>query len=249
MMRGFLPTLLGAALAAAAPAQVASTVGPPVAPLGCNVAIAFSNDTQAVLWTGICPYVVKDTQGRIVFTPICPAIARQVPPGSTFHTFWEQTDNNGTQVPPGTYVVEVTLPGGTVNSHTINIDTRVTGGVVNLGAIRPGTARQIYACSPQQTNALFYLGASFSANRGIPTCGGLFPLDPDLLLGFSLALNPVFLDFRGTFVQGATTDPTILLPAIPTLTGLPMSLAFFTFDPSPPCPFTSTSAPTSIVVQ
>jgi len=249
-MKRFLPTLLLAALASTAPAQITSTVGPPVAPLGCPIAIALSNDTQAILWTGVCPYRVLDLQGTVVHTPTCIALARQIPVGGTFFTTWNQIDNTGNQVPQGTYVVEVQLPGGITARHTINIDSRVRAGVANLGPVRPGTLRQVYACSPQTPGALYYMGASLSSTSGIPTCGGLFPLDPDLLLSFSLQPNPVFVNFAGTLSSsGDTTAPAIAMPAIPALTGLPLSLAFFTFDGSAPCPFTAISAPTSIVVQ
>lgn len=249
-MRRLLPTFAFAVLASAAlPAQIGSTVGPPVAPLGCEIAIAFSNDTSAAIWTGVCPYRVLDLQGNAVYTPTCIAVASQVAVGATFFTFWEQVDDNGNQVPQGTYVVEVLLPGGLTARHTVDIDTRVQAGVANLGPVRPGTTRQIYACSPQTPSALYFMGASLSSTSGIPTCGGLFPLDPDLMLSFSLQPNSVFVNFAGTLSQGTTTTPTIAMPAIPALSGLPLNLAFFTFDGTASCPFTSISAPTSIVVQ
>ncbi|MEM7205969.1 MAG: hypothetical protein AAF628_37285 [Planctomycetota bacterium] len=250
-MRTFLLLIAGAALATAGPAQVASTVGPPVAPVGCPISIAISNDSPAQVGTGICPYLVEDTAGRPVYVPICPAILRLVEPGETFSTLWPQVDNNGRPVPPGDYAVTVTLPGGAIQQHTVTIDATARGGVATVGVVRLGTARRLYACSPRTPNDLYVMAASASGTApGVALCGGTLPLNLDPLLLASLQPNPVLLDFQGLLDgSGTTTDPAIALPPIAALAGVSFHVAFVAAPRGQPCPLTVFSEPLRITVN
>lgn len=65
---------------------------------GCSEAISLSNSA---------PWLIKDSQGQLVFgPPSFPAIT-VVQPRQTRRWSWDQKDNNGQQVPPGMYTVEL----------------------------------------------------------------------------------------------------------------------------------------------
>src|SRR5262249_3751931 len=131
-----------AATAPLASSQVSSIVGPQVAPHGSPVSISISNDTNAQVFTGVCPYQVRSSHGIVVYSPICIAIVVSIDPGMTFTTTWEQIDDNGFQVPNGLYTVDVALPGGGgIQHHSVEITNSVVSGVAPLGVPKVGTAR------------------------------------------------------------------------------------------------------------
>src|SRR5688572_15635932 len=81
-------------LVSVAGAQVQSSVGPPAAPIGCPISISISNDTNATYFTGVCPFVIRDSSGTAIFTPFCIAIVNPISPGATFTTYWQQNDDS-----------------------------------------------------------------------------------------------------------------------------------------------------------
>jgi hypothetical protein len=82
---------------------------------GEPVTIRFINGCQATLTLrNSAPWVIKDSQGRVVFTPFSLPVITEVKQGETKTWTWDQKDNNGRQVPAGTYTVELeTMDAGT----------------------------------------------------------------------------------------------------------------------------------------
>lgn len=239
-----------AAVAPLASSQVASIVGPQIVPSGCPVSISISNDTALTLFTGVCPYQVIDGGGAVVFTPICIAIAQILNPGDTFSTQWDQTDDNGNPVPPGNYVVQVQLPGGGGSQqHAITIGG-ADAGVAPLGVPKIGTSRSYQLCSPLDGSQFYLMAAAGSSNVGIPTCGGVFPLDPDPIFEASLSDPTVFINTFGSLdAAGLTKDPTVAIPANPNFVGLQVHFAMMVLDFAAPCPFRRFSAPMIVTLS
>jgi hypothetical protein len=82
---------------------------------GEPVTIRFINGCQATLTLrNSAPWVIKDSQGRVVFEPTAFQVITEVRPGETKTWTWDQKDNNGQQVPAGLYTVELeTMDAGT----------------------------------------------------------------------------------------------------------------------------------------
>lgn len=75
---------------------------------GNPVTIIFINDCQApVNLPNSVPWIVKDSQGRIVFSPVALQVITEVPPGGEENWTWDQKDSTQQQVPPGTYTIEL----------------------------------------------------------------------------------------------------------------------------------------------
>lgn len=238
--------------APAASAQLKSAVGPPVAPVGCPISVSISNDTSFGTTTGICYYEVKDASGALVFTFLaCPQIAVFVPPGATYTLTWDQRDVFGVQVPPGRYQVEVKLPTGSVETTTIRIDADAEAAAAYLGVPKIGTQRNLRLCAPQDPSRFYFLGAAFAGDVGIPTCGGVVPLNPDGLLSLSTnPSNPSFLSFSGFLdEQGESTDPAISIPGDTAFVGAAFQLAFVAVDFAQPCPFVTVSEALPVLVE
>jgi N-acetylmuramoyl-L-alanine amidase len=65
--------------------------------------------------------------------------------------------------------------------------------------------------------------------------GGLLPLNGGFLLSLSLdPASPFFLGFQGTFGPSATATPSLFVPVLPFLAGLPLHFAAFTLVPGVP---------------
>jgi len=243
-------------LAGVACGQVAVNVGPVVAPVGCDVVVSISNDTASTFLIGsIGPITVRDAAGaQVFFFQAFIFVAIPVAPGATAIYFrWDQRDAQGNQVPPGSYLMEVSL-NGAMTLHPLVIGPG-DAAIASLGVHRPGTSRNLYLCSPQDPGRIYALAASFTAGTGIPTCGGVFPLDNDPLLALSTAPgNGVFFNTVGTLnplgvaFPGTTTDPLIALPNVPALSGHSFSLAFAVIDPLQSCAIVRISLPATITI-
>jgi hypothetical protein len=230
--------------------QVATTVGPSPAPIGCPIAISVANDTNAAIFLpNPCPFQVRNAAGAVIYSPFCIQIIVNVNPGAVFTAYWNQVDNNGSQVPAGTYFVDVTMPGG-MSTTSITIDATEDAGLAPLGPNRIGTTRNLYFCAPQDGGAPYGAAASgFPVSGGIPTCGGVVPLEFDALLQLSLGPNPFFLNFIGGLSNtGSTTAPAIAVPFIPGIVGASFVVAFITIDTIAPCNVRSISAPLIVLI-
>lgn len=239
-------------LAPAAGAQVASIVGPQIAPPDCPIITAISNDGPASVVTGVCTTAVRDAAtGEIVFDPfLCPAIGQIIPPGGTYIETWNQLDNSGEPVPPGDYLVDVVLPSGAMETHPITIGG-ADAALAALGVPKIGTTRKYRLCSPQDAGFPYLLMASGSMGAGLPTCEGtpLF-LTPDDVFQLSLSTPGTFQNFFGNLgATGFSSSPQIALPVNPNTVGLELVLAFVVLDLNQACPIRRVSSPLVVTIQ
>ena len=234
--------------AAALQGQVSVRVAPSPAPVGCQVVITIANDTSMpIILSNPCPYQIRNPAGIVIFNPTCLQVTWTVNPGAVHPMTWNQVDNGSAQVPPGTYTVEVFLPGG-MSTVTVQIDATVLAGIGERGAIRIGTTRNLQLCSPLDPSKTYLIGASLGLGA-IPTCNGVVPLQADFLLALSLGPNPYFGNFTGTlFANGSTVVPAVTMPLDPTLIGAGFIVAFVVLDPTSPCIVARISAPHIIIV-
>lgn len=253
MTRAFLAPLVAGlpavALASPSAAQIATSVGPPVAPIGSPITIAISNDTLGSPITGVCPYRVYDSQGVLVHSPGCVAIAIIMSPGATLVAEWNQVDDAGLQVPPGTYRIDVDVPDVGIVPSFIEIRD-VDAAISFLGIPKIGTTRDFALTAPAHPGAIYAMAASAGAT-GIPTCAGTIPLDLDIVLQISLSpSNPIFLDFIGTLdADGRSKEPSFALPDLASFAGVGLAFAFLTLDPLAACPITAISEPFAFTTQ
>jgi hypothetical protein len=250
MTRAFHALALASALALPSAAQIGSSVGPPVAPIGSPITITFSNDSLATLISGACPYQVYDSDGVLVHSPGCIAIAILVPPGGTLVSEWKQVDDAGQQVPPNIYRIDVQVPEIGIVSHFIQI-ADVDAGISFLGIPKIGTTRDFALTAPGQPGALYAMAASSSATPGIATCAGTIPLAFDAVLAISLVpTNGFFLDFVGTLdAQGRSKEPSLAIPDLPDFQGVDLNFAFLALDLAAPCPIAAISEPFALTTQ
>ena len=195
------PFALLAALSAPAAAQnVNATVGPSPAPLGCPISITASNDFQGSGSSVACPFKVFDDQMNLVFDPgLFSACANQpilIGPWGWVTAHWDQRDNAGQPVPAGNYFVRVTYDVGPPTIHPLVLGGTDAGVVLEGTAViqetLTGESRHFSLCAPLDAGFPYVLLASLTADVGIPTCAGTFPLDPDALFTLSLTAGAVF---------------------------------------------------------
>ena len=75
---------------------------------GETVRIAFANvGPVTITLPNTAPWTIRDAHGRIVYTPTAAMVLTPVAPGASKSWSWNQRDNSGNQVPPGTYTVEL----------------------------------------------------------------------------------------------------------------------------------------------
>ena len=230
-------------------AQVTGHVGPPVAPIGCPITISISNDTNDIYWVGCPLHGVRDAAGVPVLILGCNAAVTPMSPGATTTTYWPQTDTSGTQVPPGTYLIDFWV-GSIVQTQSVTIGG-VDAAISILGAPHVGTTRNVRVCSPQDGGKAFAMAAALSTVPGIATCAGTVPLAPDSLFLLSVdPSNPHFLNFTGTLANdGSSEIPALAIPNIPGLVGQSFVLAFAAVDLSQACPVLRISAPLTVTVE
>ncbi|MBC7099501.1 PKD domain-containing protein [Candidatus Bipolaricaulota bacterium] len=75
---------------------------------GETVRITFENTGNVgIELPNTAPWVIKDSGGRVVFSPVAAQVLTTVGPGETRTWTWDGRDNAGNPVPPGTYTVEL----------------------------------------------------------------------------------------------------------------------------------------------
>jgi hypothetical protein len=244
----FSSILISLFLAAALQGQVSLSVAPSPVPVGCQVAINIANDTSTpVILSSPCPFQIRNPAGIIIFNPTCLQVPWTVNPGAVHVMWWSQVDNGSAPVPPGTYSIEVLLPGG-MSTVTVQIDATLPAGIGLRGVARIGTTRNLQLCSPLDSLKPYVIGASLGLGA-IPTCNGPVPLQADWLFSLSLGPNPYFASFSGTLFQnGSTLLPSVTMPFDPTLVGASFVVAFVVIDLSGPCIIGRISAPHVIIV-
>lgn len=100
----------------------------------------FNSCSQAISLRNSAPWVIKDSQSRLVFSPAALQVITEVRPGETKSWQWDQKDNNRQPVPAGTYTVELeTMDAGTYTaSFEIKALEQVKLDVKAVGRIRQG---------------------------------------------------------------------------------------------------------------
>ena len=257
-LRPIVIIVVVATAATVARAQVATTVAPQIVPVGCSMMIGISNDTATSfpVATAMIPVMVFDAAGNQVafFTSVTQEIVPLAPGGSRVLYQWAPNDAFGNALPFGNYTMDIDLYGN-IETHAFSI-ADIDASLGSIGVHRRGTTRRLYLCSPQDPGGIYFLAASFSASNGIPTCGGVFPLDNDPLFMLSRTQgNGVFLDTVGlldpamTSVPGTTTIPAIAIPDAPFVTGIAFAMAFAVVDPTATCSVVRISVPEIITIQ
>ena len=247
------------AFAVPAPAQQPfafnATVGPDPAPLGCLVHITVSNDRPGSGGLTGCPWEVFDANMQLVYEPTCVPNPVLIGPYGWISFTWDQRDLAGNPVPPGDYFVRVTFDPGFGEPAIVPL----TVGGAELGHVLEGTAtisetitgedRPFQLCSPLDPGAPFLLLASTSADVGIPTCGGTFPLDLDALLLATLVPNGILTGSFGNLSNAGTSSaPRLDLPPLPSIVGLSIHTAFATLEFAAPCVVRRISLPVEHVI-
>ena len=244
--------LFANAAAAQIPANV--TLGPNPAPVGSPVSVTISNDGPAFFSVTGCPIEVFDANMEFVWAPSCTPLTIGVGPYGWVTNSWPQVDMDGMPAPAGDYFMKVSYDFQGPTFHPFTIDPSEEAGLVLEGTASIGTPvnnqhRNFYLTSPGDGGYLYWLMGSFSANVGIPTCAGNFPLDFDLL--FSKSVNPgkIFKMSFGTLSPtGATKAPLFPIPDDPDLIGIPVVTAFAVVDLAAPCVFRRISGTHTMVI-
>ena len=226
--------------------QVGIFVGPKVAPVGCTVKIKIFNDTDEVLMAPYCGYQVLDAAGELLSIP-CDDFYFWILPGASFTLEWGTVG-----VSPGTYQIDVLheLPSLTTTTF-VTLDPSVDAAMVPLGSSKIGEKLQCALCAPSAANQTYFVAVSAGTSTGIPTCAGIFPLDPDGLLAASIsASNPFFQGFTGMLDNwGDSSAPTMEIPDDPGLAGITFFAAFATVDPAAPCVVTTISDAVPMTIE
>lgn len=255
-MKLFPPALLLIAAPAAAQLQVHVTVGPDPAPLTAPVSVTVSNDMFGFISVTGCPLSIFDADMNHVadVDSGCGGVVDIGPYG--WRTFqWNQRDESGQQVPAGDYYARVEHDFQSPTFHPFSIDAGVLRNLVLEGT--PATKdplnnehRHFYLSAPQDGGFFYWLMASLTAGTGLPTCGGTFPLDDDLLLQLSAPPNKALLQNFGMLSPaGSTKAPRIPIPDDPDLIGLELFAAFLVVDfAADPCIVRGSSLPYRMVV-
>ncbi len=205
---------------------------------GEPVQIMFQNTGNvAIELPNAAPWVVRDAGGRAVFTPVAAQVLVQVAPGATRTWTWDQRDNAGNQVPPGTYTIELqTRNAGTftasftiqaparpdlvVDSVTFTpsaptLGTMLTFSVVvrNQGNAAAGTFTvRLQGAGPSQdrTVASLAAGATTTLSFSLP-----LSTSPETFTATADALNQVAESNEGNNTRQVTV--TAVQPALPDL--------------------------------
>ena len=231
-------------------AQVSGSAGPQVAPMKTTIQIAIANDTGSeITLPNPCPFYISDSAGNVIFQPQCPAVIVRVKPGEVHRMTWGQRTSSGQRVLPGVYRIDFEV--FNLGPQSIRIDQNADAGLTVVGPLRMGTSRQLFLSAPDEAGRWFVAAAALSANAGIATCGGIFPLDADPLLRLSLRTNNgIFNNFVHQLdASGETLLPQIAIPEVPGFGGLQMQLAFVTLDLEETCPLRVISPSLAVLVQ
>ena len=233
---------------ALAHAQLRTVVGPERVPLGGQLSVTFSNDTNLFQGTSASWLVVRNANGQIVYSDTNFEISVTTGPYGSTTFYWNLVDGQGQPLPPGRYTAETKVDFGAPSSfHDFRIGGAaglVLEGTANINGPFPGTPsqRNFYLQAPSAPGALYFLLAAATDTVGIATCAGTLPLDFDALLLQSLAPDGVFASSVGTLNGlGRSKAPTFPLPPVASLVGIQLEAAFIVLDPLQPCAITHIS--------
>jgi flagellar hook assembly protein FlgD len=123
--------LAGQALANPSPAEPIWFAVPPVAPPGMLISLVFSNmSTETIQIANSGPWWIEDSTGATVRTAgLVLEAFFSIPPGGTWAWPWDQKDNDGEQVPAGSYTAWIGWIDSQGNGHTASAPIEILGGV------------------------------------------------------------------------------------------------------------------------
>jgi len=217
---------------ALAHAQLRPVVGPERVPLGGQLSITFSNDTNLFQGTSASWLVVRNANGQTVYSDTNFEISVTIGPYGSSTFYWAETK------------VDFGAPSSFHDFRIGGAAGLVLEGTANINGPFPGTPsqRNFYLQAPSAPGALYFLLAAATDTVGIATCAGTLPLDFDALLLQSLAPDGVFASSVGTLNGlGRSKAPTFPLPPIASLVGIRLEAAFIVLDPLQPCAITHIS--------
>ena len=216
------------------------TVGPNPAPVGCDISFTVSHDAPGFISMQSCDYRILGPADEVVYDPSCGGAIIGIGPYGWLTFNWNQRDQNDVQVPPGVYRIKLLYDFKEPTYHPVVIDDTVDTGIVFEGTATTGdnitgSNRNFYLCAPGEGGYYYWLSGAFTADVGIPTCGGTLPLDNDLLFSLSAYPNRIFKKSLGLLnEQGVSRAPKFPIPNDPTLVGIKLFTAFMVLDPSDP---------------
>lgn len=221
-------SLVLAALALPATAQLGQTWGPELAPVGCTVYFSLYNGGTTDVLHDPCGFGVYDAAGNLVFAPACsgPVV---VSPGEAHVQAWPQTDAAGQQVAPGVYHLNGPAgPAVTVGGAT--------------AAVAPLGTRDLELCAPQDAGRPYVLAVRLSsAAPGFTVCGQTIPFGPNAFRR-SLDFPGTFQGFFGLLDASGRASAHLNLPGPPQL--VQVDYAFVVLDFTQPCAVRRVSAVT-----
>ena len=248
-MRSLIALLAALALTTTdAAAQLRTVVGPEVVPLGGQLSVTFSNDTNLFQGTSASWLVVRNQSNQVVYSDTNFEISVTIGPFGASTFYWNLVNDLGQPLPAGRYRAETKVDFGAPSTFH---DFRIGGGAglvfegtANVNGPFPGTPsqRNFYLQAPQDPGALYVLLAAATNTVGTASCAGTVPLDFDALLLQSLAPNGVFTSSIGTLNGlGRSKAPKFPLPPVASLVGIQLEAAFVVLDPLQPCAITRIS--------
>ncbi len=231
---------------------------------GETVTITFRNTgTVRIELPNSAPWVIKNAAGQTVFSPVAAQVITPVGPGATRTWTWNQRDNAGNQVPPGTYTVELStanagtfraafaiqapaLPDLVVDSLTYTPSTPTVGATVTFTVVvrNQGNAPagsfvvRLQGAGPSQdrTVASLAAGASVTLSFSLP-----LSTSPETFTATADVLNQVAEANEGN----NTRQVTITAAAVPALPDLIVESVTYT----PTAPTVGTTLTFQITVR
>jgi hypothetical protein len=199
-----------------------------------------TNDTALIMGIGSCPWRIVTQNGQEVFDADCLIQELLIGPLGTIDYAWDQRDQFGNLVPPGSYLFEVATPLG------LMVEPFQVGGVdANLhvqGTAALGTdeigfgGREIALAAPSDPGAPYLVLASATAGNGFTLCGVEVPLVQDALFQDVLAQGLIPGGFGVLDSDGCSLDPKLPIPNQAELVVIELHLAFVVLDLAGACP-------------
>ena len=80
-----------------------------------------NNCNEDLILPSSAPWIIKDSRGETIFSPISLQVITRIKPGSFKEWSWNQKDNQGRNVGPGTYYIEIK----TINQGVFKLSIKI----------------------------------------------------------------------------------------------------------------------------
>ena len=80
-----------------------------------------NNCDEDLILPNSAPWIIKNSRGVIIFSPISQQVITRIKPGSFREWSWNQKDDHGRNVEPGTYYIEIK----TLNQGTLKLRIKI----------------------------------------------------------------------------------------------------------------------------